>query len=1238
MARGFRSVVAGVLVSALVVALSLPSALSQTLAVGTLSGFESPSALASGSYGYNPPVTALQPWTWTQGYGGVGQSGGPFDPPYPNTPNDSPPSPNQYAFMQTSTGTQLTNMSCTLSGLTAGTAYNLTFWYAARSEGYTGNATQSQLTVVLGTQQLWQSPANIQDSSGWTLASAPFTASTATLLQFNVVASSTNDRSILVDSVLVVSIASPLPTAGTVPINTAQAFSFEYPVLTPPTGVSLQSYIYNPQISLSSTAYQPWTFTPSQGGIALTGSPWDPPSPSAPPAGSQYAFLQVSPHSALNDQYSTMTTTVTGLTAGNQYSVSWSSGTRSGYSQTSQLTVSVNGVTLYTSNQNLSDVAGWQYNQSAPFTASGSTCVLQFSVVSLSNSDGAVLIDAVTVGPAFTPTSPYSLTVGTIWGFEGASVGSYAYNPAASVLNPWYWSAGQGGIGTSGSPWDPPYPGTPYDSPPSPNQYAFMQDSGNNTLSNMTAAVTGLLGGLSYTLSFYYAARSEGYTGNTTQSQLTVFFGSQQLWQSPPNIVDPAGWFPVTVQFTPVASSAQLLFAVVAQSANDRSILIDSVLITQTSMPLPTSGSLTQSSLSALSFESPSLLGSSYGPGVSLQNYVYNPQITSSQPWSFSLNQGGIALGGGPWDPLGSNTPPNGLQYAFLQTAPHGAVGDQYCNMSTTVTGLSDGYPYVVSFYWGTRNGYGQNDQLFVTINGQNIYTSALNLVDSTGWIYAQTSSFTLTVSSAVLSFNVVAQYNNDSALLIDAIQFGISQTALPLTTFAVGTPANFESPVIGSYLYNPSLSVLQPWIFTPGAGGIGYSGGPFDPPYPGTPNNDCPSANQYAFIQTGAVIKTSNMTGGLTGITGGSQYILTFYYAARSEGYTGNGTQSQLTVFFAGQQLWQSPPNIDDLSGWWFVNQTFTAPAGVTSGQLTFQVAATSTNDRSIDIDSVYVTPASNPAPSVGLLSTTAGNTFTTATSFESPVLNGAAFGAGVSLQNYAYNPLITPSQPWAFTPFQGGIAYTGSPWDPPAPVAPPAGSQYAFLQTSPHSAANDGTSSMSTMVSGLTGGPYFTISYYWGTRSGYATTSTLTVYVNGQTVYVSNANLSDAGGWKSATTPSFSAPSSPFSLTFTAVSVTNSDGAILLDAISMASTSTPPPTPPSSGGGGSGLSNGAIAGIVIGSVVGAFLLCAILAFCLMSGRSRGDKKVDKPRSSGRFDEVSEQSTNQGETEMATN
>jgi hypothetical protein len=903
MARGFRSVVAGLLVSALVVALSLPSALSQTLAVGTLSGFESPSALASGSYGYNPPVTALQPWTWTQGYGGVGQSGGPFDPPYPNTPNDSPPSPNQYAFMQTSTGTQLTNMSCTLSGLTAGTAYNLTFWYAARSEGYTGNATQSQLTVVLGTQQLWQSPANIQDSSGWTLASAPFTASTATLLQFNVVASSTNDRSILVDSVLVASIASPLPTAGTVPINTAQAFSFEYPVLTPPTGVSLQSYIYNPQISLSSTAYQPWTFTPSQGGIALTGSPWDPPSPSAPPAGSQYAFLQVSPHSALNDQYSTMTTTVTGLTAGNQYSVSWSSGTRSGYSQTSQLTVSVNGVTLYTSNQNLSDVAGWQYNQSAPFTASGSTCVLQFSVVSLSNSDGAVLIDAVTVGPAFTPTSPYSLTVGTIWGFEGASVGSYAYNPAASVLNPWYWSAGQGGIGTSGSPWDPPYPGTPYDSPPSPNQYAFMQDSGNNTLSNMTAAVTGLLGGLSYTLSFYYAARSEGYTGNTTQSQLTVFFGSQQLWQSPPNIVDPAGWFPVTVQFTPVASSAQLLFAVVAQSANDRSILIDSVLITQTSMPLPTSGSLTQSSLSALSFESPSLLGSSYGPGVSLQNYVYNPQITSSQPWSFSLNQGGIALGGGPWDPLGSNTPPNGLQYAFLQTAPHGAVGDQYCNMSTTVTGLSDGYPYVVSFYWGTRNGYGQNDQLFVTINGQNIYTSTLNLVDSTGWIYAQTSSFTLTVSSAVLSFNVVAQYNNDSALLIDAIQFGISQTALPLTTFAVGTPANFESPVIGSYLYNPSLSVLQPWIFTPGAGGIGYSGGPFDPPYPGTPNNDCPSANQYAFIQTGAVIKTSNMTGGLTGITGGSQYILTFYYAARSEGYTGNGTQSQLTVFFAGQR-----------------------------------------------------------------------------------------------------------------------------------------------------------------------------------------------------------------------------------------------------------------------------------------------------------------------------------------------
>jgi hypothetical protein len=1294
MVRRVPSLIAAVLVSSLVLLLCLPLAKCQTLAVGTLSGFESPGSLSNGNYMYVPPVTVLQPWIWTPSQGGIGASGGPFDPPYPGTPNDSPPSPNQYAFIQTSPNNavnmQVSNVSCTLSGLTSGSSYNLTFWYAARSNGYTGNATQSQLTVYLAGTQLWQSVPAILDISGWAFTSVIFTASSSSgLLLFNVVSGSNNDRSILLDSVLVMPTGSQLLTAGSVAANTALAFSFEAPILNGSyygPGVTIQTYSYNPPLSSS----QPWAFTYNQGGIAFTGSPWDPPSPAAPPSGSQYAFLQVSPHSVAGEASSNMSTTVTGLTAGSQYSVSYYWATRAGYGQTSQLTIWANGVVISQSQKNVSDSSGWQYNSTAAFTASGSSCLLLFQVQSLSNSDGAVLIDAVTVGPPF-PTPAYSLAIGTVYGFESPGSlanGNYGYGPPMTVLQPWSWTPGQGGIGASGGPFDPPYPGTPNDSPPSPNQYAFIQTSPNNAVgmrtSSLTSALTGLLGGLSYTISFYYAARSQGYTGNATQSQMTLYLGAQQIWQSPAAILDLSGWTYVSQTFAPVSSSANLTFAVVSSSDNDRSILVDTVVVAPTTMPLLTSGSLTTASTAALSFETPSLNPTSY-PGVtSIQSYLYSPQITASQPWTFTPYQGGIAITGSPWDPPSPITPPNGVQYAFLQTSPHSAINDRYSIMTTTVTGLSFGYPYAISFYWGTRNGYSDTSQLSVIVNGITLFVSQNNLTDAAGWNYNQTAAFAAASTTAVLQFAVISATNSDGAVLIDNIQFFSPPTALPLYNFSVGTPAYFESPVIGSYLYNPGLSPLQPWVFTVNQGGIGYSGGPFDPPYPGTPNNDPPSANQYAFIQTSpnnAVgMRSSNMSAALIGLTPQTSYILTFYYAARSNGYTGNGTQSQLMVYLAGQMLWQSPPAIQDLSGWAFVSQTFTA--SVSSGVLTFAVVSTSDNDRSIDVDSVLVMPASSPAPTSGSLTTTS-NSASTALSFESPILNGSYYGAGVSLQNYAYNPLITAQQPWAFTPFQGGIALTGSPWDPPVPVPPPNGAQYAFLQTSPHNALNDGTSNMSTTVTGLTAGSYYAISFYWGTRAGYATTSQLTVYVNNAIIFTSNSNLSDPGGWKTNTTTAFLAPAGSFTLLFRAVSLTNSDGALLLDYISFTPSSAPPPPPPTpsssssvpvavvtsssssaagpavsvpsssssssgsaqsggGGGGGSGLSGGAIAGIVIGSVVGGCLLCALLVFCLTNRNKRTKKSTEHDRESrgaGNFDEVNEQSVNQGEggVEMTT-
>jgi len=59
-------------------------------------------------------------------------------------------------------------------------------------------------------------------------------------------------------------------------------------------------------------------------------------------------------------------------------------------------------------------------------------------------------------------------------------------------------------------------------------------------------------------------------------------------------------------------------------------------------------------------------------------------------------------------------------------------------------------------------------------------------------------------------------------------------------------------------------------------------------------------------------------------------------------------------------------------------------------------------------------------------------------------------------------------------------------------------------------------------------------------------------------------------------------------------------------------------------SSGGGSGLSGGAIAGIVIGSVVGAALLCGICIFVILGGRrsKKASTEGQGDRASGRYNE----------------
>ena len=171
------------------------------------------------------------------------------------------------------------------------------------------------------------------------------------------------------------------------------------------------------------------------------------------------------------------------------------------------------------------------------------------------------------------------------------------------------------------------------------------------------------------------------------------------------------------------------------------------------------------------------------------------------------------------------------------------------------------------------------------------------------------------------------------------------------------------------------------------------------------------------------------------------------------------------------GAQVYQSPQNLGDAGGWTFCSGVVTPTA--TSALLLFQTVSTTINDTSILVDSVLVNPVSF-VPVVGALSVATGATVGTANSFETPVLNATTFGPLLSMQMWMFNPPITSTQPWTFTNTLGGIAITGSPYDPPAPVTPPAGSQYAFLQTSPQDLIGTQRSSMSTTLTGLTSGSH--------------------------------------------------------------------------------------------------------------------------------------------------------------------
>ena len=705
----------------------------------------------------------------------------------------------QYAFIQTSATPFISSMGATLTGLSTTATYYVTFYIGVRLGGSTGeiepNATQSQVTLTYGGTTVWTSVSNISDSNGYMFVQTdPFTPTTASaLFNFTVVSMSDLDHSILIDAVMIV--PTNVAVNGTLTIGTTT--DFDTPVIE-------GQYDYNTPV----TPYQPWTWTAGLGGRASIGSPFDPPAPITPPSGQQvthhpprkatkqhwstacrvtvieltlfvlcavvrvqYAFLQTAPNGA-NVTTSSMTATLSGLTSSDSYITTFWWAVRADQNQEpeagnqtqSSFSVLVNGMVVYQSAANVSDIGGWAYVQTdvwQPATINNGQATITFYVTATTLHDHTILFDSVSVVLAG------ALNVPSLADFESPSV-DYLYNPPITPLQPWTFDASRGGIAHGGSPFDPAAPSQA----PSNTQYAFLQTSGdletfmNATLFNLTA-------GVSYQVSFYYATRYDSGNGLTTESQLTLYIGGAQLWQSPANISDPAGWTYVPpISFTGTGN-VPILFSVIALGTEDRSILIDAVRLTSNA-PLPTYYVYADQTVS---FENPSLAFTS--------NFQYNPPLSASQPFTWSLiTIGGVNYGGGglaslgsPWDPPSPSTPPSGSQYALLQTSPNGVLGLQLSNMSASAY-LTGGYSYNVTFYYAARAasssepeaGNATQSTLSVLINGAQVWTSGPNLSDTGGWIYAVSSSFAAANGVNSIVFVDQSSTNDDHAVLVDSV------------------------------------------------------------------------------------------------------------------------------------------------------------------------------------------------------------------------------------------------------------------------------------------------------------------------------------------------------------------------------------------------------------------------------------------------------------------------------------
>ena len=258
---------------------------------------------------------------------------------------------------------------------------------------------------------------------------------------------------------------------------------------------------------------------------------------------------------ALTQNLLTLSQTLVGLEAGQQYWLQFYYNARAGEFARPTLTARVDGqdIIILDAIESVGDGEPYHFI-SAPFVASATTAALQLKSVVEEGGDATVLFDALTV----TQRASGEVVVANP-SFEASGVAAApGYIQPASIAG---WTIEGGSYGTNRS-GEGPFA----DNGINPNQelVLFLQNQ-----TNATQVIQGLSAGQSYTLRFAYNAR------NGNAPQLVVAVDDTAIFDQ---VVTPAGDAPYhqgEVSFTASGDTATIAFGQIA--AGDHTILLDDV-------------------------------------------------------------------------------------------------------------------------------------------------------------------------------------------------------------------------------------------------------------------------------------------------------------------------------------------------------------------------------------------------------------------------------------------------------------------------------------------------------------------------------------------------------------------------------------------------------------------------------------------------------------------------------------